>query len=159
MTCPTSPRWERQDPWSSFRSGACTPPLLCFQSSPSLLLQLTLRQNPLPVPLLPKIKQKMQAFEYSHTGVDRTAATLQFWGSRSSRGGVQPGVCRRARGDAGPGGQPQCPAPAGRPRPRRARLAGVKSRLRRRKAAGEGRPDRVLTSSPLCRARNVGTVP
>ena len=41
--------------------------------------------------------------------------------------------------------------------PSRARLAGVKSRLRRRKAAGEGRP--AVLPSPLRRARNVGTGP
>lgn len=80
-------------------------------------------------------------------GADRVPATSRRLGSAS------------ARPDAGPGRPSQRPAPAGRPRPRRARLAGVKSRLRRRKAAGEGRPGRAPTSSPLRGARNVGTVP
>lgn len=79
-----------------------------------------------------------------------------------ARGGAmgasgRPGL--QACGDAGPGRRSQRPAPAGRPRPRRARLAGVKSRLRRRKAAGEGRAGRALTPSSPRPARNVGPVP
>lgn len=83
-------------------------------------------------------------------------------GSVCARGGVvgasgRPGL--QARSDAGPGRLSQRPAPAGRPRPRRARLAGVKSRLRRRKAAGEGRAGRALTPSSPRPVRNVGPVP
>lgn len=104
------------------------------------------RQNPFLLRLHssapPPSNQGCGRVKHFHTGPARVQAT--------------PRRARRARrGDAGRGG----PAPAGRPRPRRARLSGVKSRLRRRKAAGEGRPGRAPTSSPLRRERNVGTVP
>lgn len=83
--------------------------------------------------------------KYVHAGRALVPATPRR--ARRARGGARPGVCGCARRRRPRGGPSQRPAPAGRPRPRRARLAGVKSRLRRRKAAGEGRPGRASTSS------------
>ena len=125
--------------WGRIRPGVHTA-LLCSRPSQSLATEPLSAPSALQPP--PPSNQGCGRVKHFHTGPARVQAT--------------PRRARRARrGDAGRGG----PAPAGRPRPRRARLSGVKSRLRRRKAAGEGRPGRAPTSSPLRRERNVGTVP
>lgn len=142
-TCPHPPAGARAHP-----PGACIPPLLgsgpLLSSCPfSFTAQHSETKSASSGPPLPPIKQEVQVFERAPRRGGPGSRHLAAFGLR----------------DAGPDGQSQRPAPAGRPRPRRARLAGVKSRLRRRKAAGEGRPGRAPTSSPLRRARNVGTVP
>lgn len=154
--CPPPPRPARglPPPHPPPRRG-CMPPLLCsgplLASCPSSFTAQHLETKPSSCtssgPLSPQSNKRCRHLQGFRVRADRVPDTSRRLGSAS------------ARPDAGPGRPSQRPAPAGRPRPRRARLAGVKSRLRRRKAAGEGRPGRAPTSSPLRGARNVGTVP